>query len=98
MRAQIEQALERENIDREKKLAMPNRDEDADGVEDSGVSGSSDGAVRSSVSLMEDLKEVRSKVERFHQRRSLDDVPEVKITSETLVECFRHVFEISTSK
>jgi MICOS complex subunit MIC19 len=87
VKSQIEQALERENIDRERKSAIPGEEEE--GVDAEG-SGSTDGAVRSSTSLMEDLKEVQSKVERFHQRRSLDDVPEVKASSESLVECYRY--------
>lgn len=98
VKTQIEQALERENIYREKKLAMPDGDSEVDGVETSRVSESTDGVVRSSASLMDDLKEVQSKVERFHHRRSLDDVPEVKTTSETLVECLRHVVEGLDSK
>lgn len=100
MKAEIERALERENIDRERHLALPGREDgegDSDGVEDGGESGSTDGAVRSSASLMEDLKEVQSKVERFHQKRNLDDVPEVKAASESLVECYRHVVHISIS-
>ncbi|KAF8525720.1 hypothetical protein JB92DRAFT_1216325 [Gautieria morchelliformis] len=86
---QIEQALERENIDRERQSAVPGGEDGHGDAEDGGPSGVPDGAVRSSASLMEDLKEVQSKVERFHQRRSLDDVPEVKATSEMLVECYR---------
>ena len=35
VRAQIEQALERENIDRERKLAMSDEDGDVNGVEQS---------------------------------------------------------------
>lgn len=89
MKNQIEQALERENIDRERRLAVPREDEDED-VEGHAENGSIDGAVRSSASLMEDLKQVQSKVERFHQRRSLNDVPEVKASSESLVECYRY--------
>jgi MICOS complex subunit MIC19 len=92
VRAQIELALERENIDRERQSAVPGNEDGHEDVEDGGPSGIPDGAVRSSASLIEDLQEVQSKVERFHRRRSLDDVPEVKASSEMLVECYRYLF------
>ncbi|KAF8573999.1 hypothetical protein K439DRAFT_1399381 [Ramaria rubella] len=81
VKAQIERALQRENIDRERSSAVLERED--------GDESSNNGAVRSSASLMEDLREVQTKVERFHRRRGLDDVPDVKATSQALVECYR---------
>ncbi|KAF8573892.1 hypothetical protein K439DRAFT_1399433 [Ramaria rubella] len=85
VKAQIERALQRENIDRERSSAVP----ESEHGDESSNNGTTDGAVRSSTSLMEDLREVQTKVERFQRRRGLDDVPDVKATSQTLVECYR---------
>jgi len=93
VRAEIQRALERENIDRERGSATPEqegKDEDKES-EDDRTSESTDGAVRTSMSLREDLREVQKKVERFQKRRELEDIPSVKATSESLVECYRYV-------
>ncbi|KAL0063659.1 hypothetical protein AAF712_009351 [Marasmius tenuissimus] len=75
---EIARALEKENLDKEKSMA---------GGEESG--GDSAGAVKSSAALFGDLEEIRSKIERFQTRRSLQDYPEVKSYQEAVLECYR---------
>lgn len=87
VRAEIERALERENIDRERTSALPEQDPDSDPAD----GGATDGAVRTSLSLKEDVREVQRKVDRFQKRKEMDDVLGVKAASETLVECYRYV-------
>jgi len=82
VRAEIEHALERENIDRERTSAVPEQDSD---------SVATDGAVRTSLSLREDVRQVQQKIERLQKLKEMDDVLEVKATSEMLVECYRYV-------
>ncbi|GJJ09336.1 hypothetical protein Clacol_003558 [Clathrus columnatus] len=83
VKQQIETALERENIDKERSAA---------GSESSGEGGDEgpDGVFRSSESLREDLEIIQKKVERFHRGSSLEDVPEIKETKERLVECYKN--------
>jgi len=76
VREQIEIALEKENLDRERAMAG---EEDSEAV----------GSLKSSASLMGDLDEVQKKVERYHAKRDLADYPKVKEQSESLVSCYR---------
>ena len=76
MRQQIEHALEKENLDRER--GMVGDAEEA-------------GGVKSSAALMGDLEEIRSKVDRFKERRGLKDFPTVKAGAEAVAECYRCV-------
>jgi altered-inheritance-of-mitochondria protein 13 len=84
VRAEIEQALEKENLDREREMA---------GAEEGGEEGA--GNVRSSAALMGDLEEVRSKVEKYQARRELTEFPEVKRNGEAVVECYKCVPPLS---
>ncbi|KAG2092925.1 uncharacterized protein F5147DRAFT_747979 [Suillus discolor] len=71
---EIELALERENIDREKSSAGGKVAE---------------GDVKNSMTLMGDLEEIHTKVDRFQTRRQLSDYPAVKESGEAVVLCYR---------
>ncbi|KAG7089611.1 hypothetical protein E1B28_011277 [Marasmius oreades] len=70
-------ALEKENLDKEKSM----------GGEVEG--GDSAGAVKSSAALFGDLEDIRSKIERFQTRRTLQDHPEVKSYQEAVLTCYK---------
>ncbi|KAL0575175.1 hypothetical protein V5O48_006797 [Marasmius crinis-equi] len=74
---QIALALEKENLDKEKSMA---------GEEESGDSA---GTVKSSAALFGDLEDIRSKIERFQTRKSLQDHPEVKSYQEAVLSCYK---------
>jgi altered-inheritance-of-mitochondria protein 13 len=76
VREQIEAALEKENLDKERGMAG---EDDSEAV----------GSVKSSASLAGDLDEVQKKVERYHAKRSADDYPVVKEQRDALVSCYR---------
>ena len=76
---QIEQALEKENLDRERALA---------GEESEGES-SEAGSVRNSAALAGDLEELKAKVERFQSRQALSEFPAVQAASEEVVTCYK---------
>ncbi|KAF9050812.1 hypothetical protein BDZ89DRAFT_977733 [Hymenopellis radicata] len=74
VRQRIEQALEKENLDREQSMTGE---------------GSEMGAVKDSVSLMNDLEEIKGKVDRFHGRKDLQELPDVKTYQEAVLSCYR---------
>ena len=76
---EIEQALEKENLDREREMAGEET-ESAEAVT---------GSVKSSVGLLGDLEDVRQKVERFHKRRDLEENPVVREKGEAVVLCYQ---------
>jgi len=76
LRREIEGALERENLERERGMTG-----DAD----------EHGDVKNSTALLGDLEEVRQKVDRYRTRASLADHPEVKKASEDVASCYRFV-------
>ncbi|GJE97931.1 MICOS complex subunit mic19 [Phanerochaete sordida] len=80
VRAEIERALEKENLDRERAMAGA-----ADGADGAGAAG----GVKSSAALMGDLEELRQKVERFQTRRALSEFPEVQAKTEAVVNCYK---------
>jgi len=77
---QIELALERENLDRE--LSM------AGGASVVTDGESTVGVVKSSTALLEDLEEIRLKVDRYNVRQDLADHPDLKAKSEAVIECY----------
>lgn len=79
VRAQIENALEKENLDRERTMAG----------EASGEDGAGAGDVKSSAALLGDLKEVQAKVEKYHTRKDLQEYPAMRADAEAVVECYR---------
>lgn len=82
VRQEIERALEKENLDRERAMAGE-ESEAADG------DAAAAGGVRSSAALMGDLEELRQKVDRFQTRRALTEFPDVQAKSEALVSCYK---------
>ena len=81
VQSEIARALEKENLDRERGMAG-----DAEEA----------GGVKSSAALMGDLEEIRSKVDRFKERRGLKDFPTVKAGAEAVAECYRCVCRLVT--
>ncbi|GBE82567.1 MICOS complex subunit mic19 [Sparassis crispa] len=77
VKAEIERALEKENLDREREMA--GEETAADAV----------GAVKSGAALLGDLEEVRKKVERFHARQELEGYAAVQEKGESVVSCYR---------
>lgn len=82
VRQQIELALEKENLDRERDMAG---DVSTTSEADSGAIGD----VKSGEVLLGDLEEVRTKVERFQTRQQLVELPELKTKGEAVVSCYR---------
>lgn len=74
VREQIEDALEKENLSRER-AGM-----DGDGAE---------GGVTSSSSIQDALDEVQRKVDRFHAKRDIGGYQFVSESSQKLIECYR---------
>lgn len=85
VRGQIEAALEKENLDREKALAT---DGDDKAAEEAGAEGEARNLSSSAV-LQGDLEEVQKRVERANARRTLEDHPEVKAAQAAVVECYQ---------
>ena len=79
MRQEIERALEKENLDREKSMAGEASEDDGDVV----------GSVRSSASLMGDLEEIKSKVDKYQAKRDLSEFPDVKANGDAVVSCYK---------
>jgi MICOS complex subunit MIC19 len=80
---EIEAALERENLDRERGMAG-----DADTEAEGGVA---HGDIKNSTALLGDLEEVRQKVERYRERASLTDHLGVKEAREAVASCYQYV-------
>jgi altered-inheritance-of-mitochondria protein 13 len=83
VRHEIELALEKENLEQEKRMAgeASRRDEDESAL----------GSVKSSAVLMGDLEEIRSKVDRFHSRQEFEGIRTVKQKGEAVVSCYKYV-------
>jgi len=77
VRREIESALEKENLDRERTMV---------GISESE---STVGTLKSSTALSEDLEQIRSKIDRFHPRKRLELFPQVKSSSETVLFCYK---------
>jgi altered-inheritance-of-mitochondria protein 13 len=82
---EIEAALERENLDRERGMAG-----DATTAAAAGADGAH-GDVKNSTVLLGDLEEVRQKVDRYRVRASLADHLGVKETREAVASCYQYV-------
>ena len=81
VRHEIEIALEKENLEREKSMAGE--------VSGGDVDENTLGSVKSSAVLIGDLEEIRSKVDRFHSRQEFEGIRTVKGKSEAVVSCYR---------
>lgn len=78
---EIEAALERENLDRERGTAG-----DADAEVEGGAA---HGDIKNSTVLLGDLEEIRQKVERYRERASLTDHLNVKQAREAVASCYQ---------
>jgi len=80
VRREIELALERENLDRESSMAgeAPQGD-------------STLGDIKNSVSLLGDLEEIRTKIEKYQLNRRAPEFPEVEANGLAVVECYKYV-------
>ncbi|KAF9532436.1 P-loop containing nucleoside triphosphate hydrolase protein [Crepidotus variabilis] len=76
---QIQHALERENLDREKAVAGEASDSDGTGV----------GDIRNSAALLGDLEEIKSKVEKYHSNKKSSEYPEVQDSGAAVAECYK---------
>ena len=79
VRQEIENALEKENLDREREMAEAN----------SAEGDSITGRIPNSAVLMGDLEEIRSRVDKYQARRDLTDFPDVKLAGEAVVSCYK---------
>jgi altered-inheritance-of-mitochondria protein 13 len=80
VRLEIERALEKENLDRERSMA---------GEASEGEEGGTTGSLKSSASLMGDLEEIRSKVDKYQAKRDLTEFPDVKESGEAVMSCYK---------
>jgi len=76
---EIENALEKENLDRERGQAKADPEANEDIA----------GRMLSSTALMGDLEEIRSRVDKYQARRNLPEFPDVKHAGEAVVSCYR---------
>lgn len=79
VQSEIERALEKENLDRERAMAGDASEGD----------GNAAGEVRSSAVLQGDLEEIREKISKYQTRKELTEYPEVKSHGDAVVECYR---------
>jgi altered-inheritance-of-mitochondria protein 13 len=79
VRQEIESALERENLSRERVMAGDVLDDNTDAA----------GAVRSSVALLGDLDQIRPKIDRFHARKKLEEFSKVETTNGAVISCYK---------
>ena len=80
VREEIERALEKENLDRERALAG-----EEGALDEAGHAGS----VKSSAALMGDLEELRQKVEKYHARQESEELSTVRAKGEEVVLCYQ---------
>lgn len=85
VRDEIEHALEKENLDRERALA---------GEESASDKAGPAGSVKSSAALMGDLEELRQKVEKYHARQNSEELSTVRAKGEEVILCYKCVFSI----
>ncbi|KAF8497122.1 hypothetical protein F5888DRAFT_326512 [Russula emetica] len=81
---EIEAALERENLDRERGMAGMAGDAEAEAE-----SGVAHGDIKNSTMLLGDLEEIRQKVEKYRERVSLTDHLGVKEAREAVASCYQ---------
>jgi altered-inheritance-of-mitochondria protein 13 len=79
VQVEIERALEKENLNKERAMAGDTSEGD----------GSAAGDVKSSVALQGDLEEIHEKISKYQSRKELAEYPEVKNYGDVVVECYR---------
>jgi altered-inheritance-of-mitochondria protein 13 len=82
VREEIEHALQKENLDKERAMA---------GKEAESNEAGESGDVKSSAVLQGDLEEIQRKVDRYHTKRDLEAYPEVRVKAEAVASCYRCV-------
>lgn len=87
---EIEQALEKENLDREAGMA-------GEASADSDSDGGQAGRVRNSAALLGDLEEVRAKIEKYQANKKTAEYPEVEASGAAVAECYRCVCALCCS-
>ncbi|CDO68998.1 hypothetical protein BN946_scf184834.g5 [Trametes cinnabarina] len=80
VREEIERALEKENLDRERGMA---------GEESASDDSTSVGSVKSSAALQGDLEELRQKIEKYHARQSSEELADVRAKGDEVVSCLK---------
>ncbi|KAI0822688.1 hypothetical protein BC628DRAFT_1388605 [Trametes gibbosa] len=80
VREEIERALEKENLDRERSMA---------GEESASDDTAAAGSVKSSAALTGDLDELRHKIEKYHTRQSSEELADVRAKGEQVVSCYK---------
>lgn len=80
VREDIERALEKENLDRERSMAGEDSEAEEPG---------SAGSVKSSAALMGDLEELRQKVEKYHARQNSEELSAVRTKGEEVILCYQ---------
>lgn len=83
VREEIEHALEKENLDKERSLAGAEVATGEDSLEA--------GNVKTSAVLQGDLEEIQRKADRFHSKRDLSDLPDVKAKADAVASCYKFV-------
>ena len=78
VRQEIERALEKENLDRERSMAG-----------EASEGGDAIGSIKSSALLMGDLEEIRSKVDKYQAKRDLSKFPDVKASGDAVASCYK---------
>jgi len=79
VRQEIEQALEKENLDREASMAGEASEGDRTQA----------GDVRNSAALLGDLDEVRVKIEKYQSNKKIPEYPEVEQSGNAVAECYK---------
>ena len=87
VRQEIEQALEKENLDREASMAGEASEGD----------GTQAGDVRNSAALLGDLEEVRAKIEKYQSNKKIPEYPEVEQSGSAVAECYKCVCRVPSS-
>ncbi|KAF8652687.1 hypothetical protein AX16_004192 [Volvariella volvacea WC 439] len=87
VRQQIEAALEKESLDRDRSSAGEVVTSNIEGGEESDTAVT--GSVKHSAALLGDLEELKNKVDKYHAKKGLEVFPSVKADSEAVVNCYR---------
>lgn len=88
VREEIERALEKENLDCERRMA---------GEDGTSKGSGSTGSVKSSAALMDDLEELRQKVEKYRARQNSEELSVVRTKGEEVVLCYEYVLLLRRS-
>ncbi|KAH9483809.1 hypothetical protein JR316_0003287 [Psilocybe cubensis] len=82
VRQEIEQALEKENLDRETSMA-------GEASSPEGESESTTGSIKNSAALFGDLEEVKAKIDKYQANKKSTEYPEVEANGAAVADCYR---------